>query len=155
VPDLALAFLLVSCLSLAFQLLALSRLAAQRAATPAEELAGRGYLRTVGCRVLAAAVYAAVAAVQLAGAGTLSAEALAVFTGVQLLWQANSLMDIRVRRALARTGGQVTDPPRDQLASISAVADDLDAVLDKLFANVAELKAVLARAAPPGKTGER
>lgn len=43
------------------------------------------------------------------------------------------------------------DAPRDQLASIAAVADDLDEVLDKLFANVAELKAVLARAAPPRK----
>lgn len=45
------------------------------------------------------------------------------------------------------------DPPREQLASIAAVADDLDAVLDKLFANVAELKAILA-AAGPGETGE-
>lgn len=39
------------------------------------------------------------------------------------------------------------DPPRDQLASIAAVADDLDAVLDKLFASAAELKVLLARAA--------
>jgi hypothetical protein len=47
----------------------------------------------------------------------------------------------------------VPDAPRDQLASIAAVADDLDAVLDKLFASAAELKALLARAA--GDTGEQ
>lgn len=45
------------------------------------------------------------------------------------------------------------EAPRDQLASIAKVADDLDEVLDKLFANVAELKAVLARAGSQGKTG--
>jgi hypothetical protein len=38
------------------------------------------------------------------------------------------------------------EAPRDQLASIAAVADDLDVILDKLFANVAELKVTLARA---------
>ena len=100
-PDLVLVFLLVSCASLAFQVLAFARLAAQRAATPAEELVGGGYLRTVACRVLAAVIYVAVAAVQLAGDGTLSAEALIVFSAVQALWQANSLMDIRIRRAMA------------------------------------------------------
>jgi hypothetical protein len=35
--------------------------------------------------------------------------------------------------------------PRDQLASIAAVADDLDKLLDELFRNVAELKVILAR----------
>lgn len=47
------------------------------------------------------------------------------------------------------------DAPRDQLAAIAAVADDLDAVLDKLFANVAELKSVLARAGSQGKTEDQ
>jgi len=103
-PDLALVFLLASCASLAFQALAFARLAVQRAATPAEELVGGGFLRTVACRILAAVIYVAVAAVQLAGDGTLSAEALIVFSVVQLIWQANSLMDIRVRRALGRAG---------------------------------------------------
>jgi ABC-type uncharacterized transport system permease subunit len=103
-PDLVLMFLLVSCVSLVFQVLAFTRLAVQRAVTPVEELVGGGFLRTVACRVLAATIYVVVAAVQLAGAGTLSAEALVVFTAVQAIWQVNSLLDIRVRHALSRAG---------------------------------------------------
>jgi cobalamin biosynthesis protein CobD/CbiB len=95
-------FLLVSCLSWMFQLLAFIRLAARRARTPTEELVSGGYLRTVACRVLAATVYVVVAATQLAGSGTLSAEALVVFTSIQLLWQLNSVMDVRIRRSLSR-----------------------------------------------------
>lgn len=101
-PDLALTFLLISCVSLASQVLAFARLAARRHGTPAEELVGGGYLRTVACRVLAALTYVAVAAVQLAGDGTLSAEALVVFASVQALWIGNSLADIRIRRALSQ-----------------------------------------------------
>jgi hypothetical protein len=103
-PDLVLVFLLVSCLSLVFQVLAFARLTAQRARTPLEELVGGGYLRTVSCRVLAATIYVVVAAIQLAGDGTLSAEALIVFTGVQGIWITNSLMDIRIRRQLPGSG---------------------------------------------------
>jgi hypothetical protein len=104
VPDLVLVFLLVSCVSLVSQVLAFTRLAVQRAQTPAEELVGGGYLRTVACRVLAAVIYVVVAAVQLAGSGTLTAEALVVFTAIQALWISNSLMDIRIRRALSQRG---------------------------------------------------
>lgn len=41
-------------------------------------------------------------------------------------------------------------PPDEvrQLASIAAVTDDLDKLLDKLFENVAELKVILARTGP-------
>lgn len=46
------------------------------------------------------------------------------------------------------------DAPREQLASISAVADDLDRILDKLFRNVADLKVILARA-EPGEEADR
>jgi hypothetical protein len=104
VDDLVFVFLLVSCLSLVAQVLAFARLAVQRARTPAEELVGNGYLRTAACRVLAATIYTVVAAIQLAGAGTLSAEALIVFTSVQAIWVTNSAMDIRIRRALSRAG---------------------------------------------------
>jgi hypothetical protein len=107
VPDLVVMFLIVSCLSWMFQLLAFIRLAARRARTPTEELVGAGYLRTVACRVLAATIYVVVAATQLAGSGTLSAEALVVFTSIQLIWQVNSVMDIRIRRSLAQSG----EPP--------------------------------------------
>lgn len=105
-PDLVVLFLLVSCLSLVLQVLAFARLALRRARTPAEELVGGGYIRTVACRVLAATVYVVVGAVQLAGAGTLTAEALVVFASIQLLWWLNSLLDIRIRRALSQHGRQ-------------------------------------------------
>jgi hypothetical protein len=100
--DLALLFMLVSCLSLVSQVLAFTRLALRRARTPAEELVSSGYLRTVACRILAAVIYVVVAAVQLAGDGTLSAEALVVFSAIQALWISNSLMDIRIRRVLSQ-----------------------------------------------------
>jgi hypothetical protein len=107
-PDLVLMLLLVSCVSLAFQVAAFARLAARRASTPAAELAGRGYMRTVACRVLAAAMYTTFAvlqlvSVQVGGLSTVS-EALIVFTAAQVLWMGNSLMDIRIRRALSQTG---------------------------------------------------
>ncbi|HEX3960919.1 MAG TPA: hypothetical protein VHZ03_30590 [Trebonia sp.] len=103
-PDLVFVFLLVSCVSLMFQVLAFARLATRRARTSTEELVGGGYLRTIACRVLAATIYVTVAAVQLAGDGTLSFEALIVFTSVQLLWMGNSLMDVRIRRILGQRG---------------------------------------------------
>jgi hypothetical protein len=103
-PDLVLVFLLVSCLSLVSQLLALRHLAVQQARTPSEALAAGGYRRTVLCRVIAATVYVVVAAIQLSGSGTLSFEALVVFTSVQGIWITNSLLDIRIRRSLSQAG---------------------------------------------------
>jgi hypothetical protein len=107
VPDLVLLFLLASCVSLASQVLSLIRLARQRGGGTAENLVSRGYARTIACRVMAAVTYVVVAAVQLAGSGTLSAEALVVFASVQFLWISNSLADIRIRR---RLGGGEDDP---------------------------------------------
>jgi hypothetical protein len=101
-PDLVVVFLAVSCVSLVLQVLSFIRLAVQRAGSDVERLVGDGYLRTVACRVLAATVYVVVAAVQLAGAGTLSGEAVIVFTAVQSLWVGNSLLDIRIRRKLGK-----------------------------------------------------
>lgn len=100
VPDLVVVFLGVSCLSLTLQVVSFIRLAVQRAGTPLVKLVGGGYLRTVACRVLAATAYVVVAAVQLAGAGTLTGEALIVFSSVQTLWILNSAADIRIRRRL-------------------------------------------------------
>src|ERR1017187_3127439 len=99
-PDLVVVFLAVSCVSLMLQVLAFIRLAVQRASTPTVRMVGDGYLRTVGCRVLAATVYVVVASVQLAGDGTLTAEALIVFSAIQSLWISNSLADVRLRRKL-------------------------------------------------------
>jgi hypothetical protein len=104
---LLLLMLLVSWTSLVLQAAAMIHLRRQRAACAAERLAGHGYVRTAACRVLAAAAYSAVAllavlGVRIPGAGTLGPEALVVFTAVQGIWLANSALDIRVRRGLAR-----------------------------------------------------
>jgi hypothetical protein len=87
---------------------ALIRLAARRAGTDVEELVSAGYIRTTACRVIAAMTYTVVAAVQLAGAGSLTAEALVVFAAIQALWVSNSLLDIRIRRRLHGSGGSST-----------------------------------------------
>lgn len=100
-PGIVLVFLAVSCASWVFQALALGRLAVRRGRTPEMRKVGAGYFRTVACRVLAATVYVVVAAVQLAGDGTLSFEALIVFGSIQGLWIANTLLDIRLRRSLS------------------------------------------------------
>ena len=123
-PDLVVVFLAVSCLSLVLQVVSFGRLAVQRAGSPTEKLVGDGYLRTIACRVLAATVYVVVAAVQLAGAGTLTGEALVVFASVQILWQLNSLADIAIRRKLG--GGEVdsrTEGLRPDLRPMSALGD--------------------------------
>jgi hypothetical protein len=104
---LLLLMLLASWTSLGLQLAAMIHLRRQRSSYPAEELAGRGYVRTAACRVLAAAVYSAVAlldilGLRIPGAGTLSPEALLVFSGVQAIWLVNSALDIRVRKRLAQ-----------------------------------------------------
>jgi hypothetical protein len=79
----------------------------QRASYSAEKIAGNGYVRTALCRVLAASVYCtvsllAILGVRVPGGGTLSPEALVVFTGIQAIWLVNSLLDIRARRQLKK-----------------------------------------------------
>lgn len=68
----------------------------------AARLARRGLIRTVACRILAAVVYIGVAVVTVVARPALPVVALAVFTGTQLLWQLNSLLDVRLRRDLAQ-----------------------------------------------------
>jgi hypothetical protein len=104
-PALVLLLLLVSCVSWVFQVVALGRMAARQARTPLEALVGGAHLRTVACRVLATTVYVVVAAVQLAGDGTLTAEALVVFASVQALWITNTILDLRLRRTLSQAEG--------------------------------------------------
>lgn len=148
--NLVLLLLLVSCVSWVFQAAAFARMAAGRPGGHAEGLIGRAHLRTVGCRVLAATVYVVVAAVQLAGAGTLTPEALLVFTSVQGLWITNTLLDMRLRRTLTRTGGpgMADGSEKETLAKIAAVTDELDATIDRLFVNAAELRKILTALKP-------
>jgi hypothetical protein len=96
-------FLVVSCTSWVFQTLAFIRLSARRGRETDMRKVSAGYRRTAACRVLAATVYVVVAAVQVAGDGTLSFESLVVWIAVQILWWLNSLADIRIRRSLSPT----------------------------------------------------
>lgn len=68
----------------------------------AERRIRRGLVRTVVCRMFAAAVYIAVAACTVLAREALPVVALTVFTFTQVLWQANSYLDVRLRRDLAR-----------------------------------------------------
>lgn len=97
----------VSATSLVLQSAALAHMLRQQAASTPERLAGRGYVRTAGCRVAAAGVYVTVALLQVTGvringSGGLSPESLVIFSGVQTLWLANAGMDIIVRRKLSQ-----------------------------------------------------
>jgi hypothetical protein len=108
---LLLLMLLVSWTSLVLQGAALIHLWRQRATYGAEKLAGHGYVRTAACRVLAAAIYSAIAllavfGVRIPGAGTLGPEALAVLVTVQAIWLSNTALDIRVRRKLRNHAGE-------------------------------------------------
>jgi hypothetical protein len=102
-PGIVLVFLFVSCLSWVFQAAAFVRLSARRGRTAEMRKVSNGYRRTAGCRVMAATAYVVVAAVQVAGDGTLTFESLTVWIGVQILWWLNALADIRIRRSLSPT----------------------------------------------------
>jgi hypothetical protein len=108
---LLLLMLLVSWTSLVLQGAALVHLWRQRATYQAEQVAGHGYVRTAACRVLAAAIYSAIALLQVLGirvpgAGTLGPEALVVLVAVQTIWLSNTALDIRVRRKLRNHAGE-------------------------------------------------
>jgi hypothetical protein len=100
VPSLVLLFLLVSCLNFGLQLMAFVYLVRRESGSRAERLAGRGYVRTVLCRVIASMTYVAVAASQLSGAEKVGAEALLVFVGIQGMWLFNSALDVISRRRM-------------------------------------------------------
>jgi hypothetical protein len=118
---LLLTMLAVSCASLLLQSAAFLHLRRQRASYDAERRAGHGYVRTAACRVLAACIYTAVAALAVAGeripgAGVLGPEALVVFSLVQIIWLSNSAMDIRVRQLLRRKRGSNLSADAERLS---------------------------------------
>jgi hypothetical protein len=59
-------------------------------------------VRTAVCRVLAATAYVVVGVLTLVSQQTFPVLALAVFAAVMLMWQANAVADVRLRRDLAR-----------------------------------------------------
>jgi hypothetical protein len=95
--DLVLAalYLFVSLESVAIQTVSLVRL---RGGPP--DRVHRHLVRTVTCRVAVMSVYSGIGVVNLIDRSTLSIVALAVYTGAALLWQVNSLADVRLRRDL-------------------------------------------------------
>jgi hypothetical protein len=102
-----LVFLFVSCISFTQHTLAVIRLTRGRAESAAEKLVNSGYVRTVACRVAAAATYIVVAALQLAGTANLT-ETTLVFTCVQVLWMANSRGDVRTSARIKRRDYRVS-----------------------------------------------
>lgn len=108
---LLLLMLLVSCTSLLLQGAVMIHLWRQRSSYAAERLAGRGYVRTAACRVLAACIYVAVALLQatgthIPGSGGVTPEALVVLSAVQLIWIVNSALDVHLRRRLRSKPGE-------------------------------------------------
>jgi hypothetical protein len=102
----ALAFLGVSLLSLAVYLYALWSL--WRDPATLNQAAYRGLLRTAVSRVFVACLYITLAVLVLTN--TINAwSSLIVFTAAQLCWQANSVMDIRLRRVLSKKSAHPTD----------------------------------------------
>lgn len=99
---LAILFLIVSTVSTAIQSVSLWRLCRWHYAdTPQQRHIHYGMVRTAGCRVLAAAIYVGVGVTTLLAQQALPVLALVVFSFVQMLWQANALADVRLRRDLA------------------------------------------------------
>lgn len=117
--SLLLLMLLVSWTSLVLQTAALLHLWRQRAGYRAEELAGRGYVRTASSRVLLAAFYVTLAVAQATGThlfGVLTAEALVALTVNQSVWLANAALDVRLRRKLGQPAARPDTAGKDQRA---------------------------------------
>lgn len=100
---LAVCFLVVSIISTTTQGVSLGRLTRwQWPLSPRRRRVHAAMVRTAVCRVVAAAVYVGVGISTLIAQETLPFLALVVFSAVQLMWQANSVADIRLHRVLDR-----------------------------------------------------
>lgn len=89
-PALGVTLLVVAGVSLTVQTTALWRLVT-RPRWP-------GLVRTATCRVLAAVTYVGVGLVAVLQPSNSGIVGVAVFTGIQLLWQANAVLDVRLAR---------------------------------------------------------
>lgn len=101
---LPLLFLAVSSINATGQLVQLHRLRAWGAkAAGRDHDVHRGLVRTTACRVAAALIYIGfgITALLVRDPVRVAALSLIVFTFVQLVWQANSVADLRLRRKLA------------------------------------------------------
>lgn len=99
-------FLAISIVSFYVQLAALSRLHfwPKAPADSPDASVYRGLLRTSVCRFIAAVIYVALALANLTAAisqSSLAVASLGVFCLVQLIWQANAIADVRLRKQLS------------------------------------------------------
>jgi len=102
ITALAVIFVAVSVVSLTVQVVALSKLFAwPTVITSRGTLVYRGMLRTSLCRVLAALTYVVIGTVILINQAALPILSLTVFSSVQILWMANAVADVQLRRRLA------------------------------------------------------
>lgn len=96
------AFLVVSTASLLLQAVSLRTVTRLPALDARERLAARGLRRTGIGRVAAAMAYVVLGTWALAVPGTdLATATVTVFIAVQLMFQANAVLDVRLRRQLA------------------------------------------------------
>lgn len=113
---LSIIFLVVSISSFYVQLAALSKLHFWPKAAAGSLDAGmyRGLLRTSICRFAAAVIYVGLAMANLTTAISpkgLAVASLIVFVAVQLIWQANAIADVRLRRHLAAMTAKHSSKP--------------------------------------------
>lgn len=88
---------IVSGVQLIVQTVVLRRISRQRPTRQNRRMHG-GLVRTVTCRVVVALAYLCLGVVTLTVPELPLTAALAVFTVAQIVWQANSLADMRLRR---------------------------------------------------------
>lgn len=102
----AFVFITVSTVSLAVQVTSLFRLHHVPAdGTVTARLAYQGLLRTSRCRVGVAVTYLLVGVTALcAPARSVGLVTLAVFCCIQVLWQVNSLLDVRLKHRIRLSG---------------------------------------------------
>lgn len=95
-------FLIVSLISLLVQGLSLWRLLSQQAVmSTVGRKAAKGLKRTSMSRVVAAMAYVIAAIYSLVGPELTALLSLITFSAVQVMWQANAIADVRLRRRLS------------------------------------------------------
>lgn len=105
----AVIFLIVSYVGFSVQLASLIRLVLHPPVyTRVNRLVHRGLVRTAGCRVAAAVLYIFIGTNALFFTVAVPVATLGTFCAVQVLWMANSLIDVHLKRTIARLNGEAS-----------------------------------------------
>jgi hypothetical protein len=102
----AVVFLTVSCISLTIHASALIRIVMTTTRGQIADLTDHGLIRTATSRTVVAVLYVSLGAYALTSIEAAGPVALAVFCVAQLTWQANALLDVRLKRRIAKTAQQ-------------------------------------------------